>query len=187
MQQNHNHTDLSVFSNKDYYPGNIVKRSLWYLLGEYLVNSMIPGNKWRRTLLKIFGAKIGKSVVIKPYVKIKYPWNLEIGDYSWIGEQVWIDNTGKVKIGKHVCISQGATLLCGNHNYKKVSFDLIVQDIVIENGAWLGAKCIVCPGVIIRSHSVITVGSIIMQSTDTYSIYKGNPAVKVRDRKIEKQ
>lgn len=70
-------------------------------------------------MLRKFGAKIGKGVFIKPLVNIKYPWNLDIGDYTWIGENVWIDNLTQVKIGSNVCISQGAMLLCRNHNYKK--------------------------------------------------------------------
>ena len=74
-------------------------------------------------LLKIFGAKIGKGVIIKPGVNIKYPWNLYIGDHVWIGENVWIDNLDDVIINNHVCVSQGAMLLCGNHNYKKSSFN----------------------------------------------------------------
>lgn len=177
-------TDLSSYSNSWYHPGNILIRILWYIIGEYLVNSAIPGSKWRIWILKLFGAKIGKGVVIKPYVKIKYPWKLKIGDYTWIGEHVWIDNLGNVRIGKNVCISQGAMLLCGNHNYKKTTFDLIVRGIHIEDGVWIGAKSIVCPGVVVKTHCVITVGSTIIQNTEPYSIYQGNPARKIRDRKI---
>ena len=84
---------------------------------------------FRRFLLRLFGAKIGKKVIIRPSVKVTYPWKLSIGDYSWIGEDVWIDNLEQVIIGSNVCISQGAMLLCGNHNYKKVTFDLIIGEI----------------------------------------------------------
>lgn len=178
-------TDLSKYSNKEYNAGNIFKRLIGYIIGECFVNSAIPGSVWRVWVLRCFGAKVGKGVVIKPYVKIKYPWKLEIGDYSWIGEHVWIDNLGKVKIGNNACISQGAMLLCGNHNYKKITFDLIVRGITIEDGAWVGAKSVVCPGVVLKSHSILTVGSILIQSTEPYAIYQGNPAVKIRDRIIE--
>lgn len=185
MQPYQKTTDLSKYSNKEYYPGSLLKRLTWYIVGEYLVNSAIPGSKWRVLLLRVFGAKIGKGVVMKPYIKIKYPWKLEIGHHTWIGEYVWIDNLAKVKIGSNVCISQGAMLLCGNHNYKKTTFDLIVRSIIVEDGVWIGAKSVVCPGVVLKSHSLITVGSIITQNTEPYSIYQGNPAVKIRDRKIE--
>ena len=76
----------------------------WAILGETLVSSWIPGSTWRRILLKAYGAKIGKCVLIKPRVKIKFPWRLVVGDNSWIGESVWIDNMEQVIIGSNVCI-----------------------------------------------------------------------------------
>ena len=144
-----------------------------------------PFNSVKRSLLRVFGAKVGKGVVIKPCVNIKYPWKLEIGDFSWIGEQVWIDNLAKVHIGDHVCISQGAMLLCGNHNYKKPSFDLIIQTIVLEDGVWIGAKTVVTAGTVCRTHSILTVGSIATGELAAYQIYQGNPAIVVRERTMD--
>lgn len=177
--------DLSKFNNNWYNPGNSLKRFVWYFKNLFLFKSSLP---WPNVLkiftLRFFGAKIGKNVVFKPNVNIKYPWLLEIGDNTWIGEDVWIDNLGKVKIGNNVCISQGALLLCGNHNYKKSTFDLIVGDIIIEDGAWVGAKSVVCPGVIMKSHSILSVGSVLTKDSVEYGIYQGNPAVLVRKRGI---
>jgi putative colanic acid biosynthesis acetyltransferase WcaF len=133
-------------------------------------------------VLRTFGAKIGRGVNIKPGVNVKYPWNLEIGNYAWIGENVWIDNLGKVTIGNNVCISQGAMLLCGNHDYKRSTFDLIVGDITLENGAWVGARSTVCPGVTLHSHAVLSVNSVASRDLDSYAIYQGVPAVKIRER-----
>ncbi len=135
-------------------------------------------------LLRLFGAKIGAQVVIKPKVNIKYPWLLEIGDHAWIGEKVWIDNLVQVSIGSHACISQGALLLTGNHNYKKSSFDLITGQIFIDDGAWVGAKAVICPGVRVSSHSIVTVGSVLTKSSSAYGIYQGNPAIKIKERQI---
>ena len=118
-------------------------------------------------------------------MNIKYPWNLRIGDDTWIGEGVWIDNLGKVSIGSNVCISQDSMLMCGNHNYKKSAFNLMVGEITIEDGVWVGAKCLVCPGVTLHSHAVLVVGSVASTDLETYSIYRGNPAVKIKDRIIE--
>jgi putative colanic acid biosynthesis acetyltransferase WcaF len=132
----------------------------------------------------MFGARIGKGVVIKQCVRIKYPWLLEVGDYSWIGECVWIENHAKVKIGNNACISQGAMLLCGNHDYKKTAFDLVTGPITLEDGVWIGAKATVCPGVICSSHAVLSVGSVASKNLDPYGIYRGNPAIKVRERNI---
>ncbi|MFI3297292.1 MAG: WcaF family extracellular polysaccharide biosynthesis acetyltransferase [bacterium] len=181
-----NKVNLSEYNNSWF---NIGARKLtviiWYFVNTLFLNcGWNPSSKLRVTLLRLFGASIGKGVVIKPSVNIKYPWNLTIGDYSWIGENVWIDNLVQISIGSNVCISQGAMLLCGNHNYKLCSFDLIVKTIKIEDGAWIGAKSIVCPGVVVGSHSVLAVGSVSSKNLDPYYIYKGNPAVKIAKREI---
>lgn len=130
----------------------------------------------------MFGAHVGKGVVIKPHVRIKYPWRMVIGNHVWIGEDVWIDNLAKVVIGDNCCLSQGAFLLCGNHDYSKTTFDLIIGEIHLEEGVWIGAKSIVCPGVTCRSHAVLAVGSVATKDLDAYGIYQGNPALKVRER-----
>jgi len=132
----------------------------------------------------MFGAKIGANVIIKPNVNIKYPWFLKIGSNTWIGEGVWIDCLTIVEIGDNVCLSQGAFILSGNHDYGKTTFDLIVKPIRIENGSWIGAKAIVTQGVNVGSHAVLTAGSIATRSMDSYSIYQGNPAKKVKKRDI---
>jgi putative colanic acid biosynthesis acetyltransferase WcaF len=121
-------------------------------------------------------------VRIKANVTIKYPWKLIIGDYVWIGENTIIDNPGLVKIGSNVCISQQSLLLCGNHNYKKTTFDLLIGAITLEDGVWIGARATVCPGIICRSHSVLTAGSVAAENLEPFSVYQGNPAQKVRDR-----
>lgn len=176
--------DLSKYDNSWYDPGgSSFKRLVWYF-----VNLLVLKNRWNpingikvRTL-RFFGAKIGRGVVIKPGVNVKYPWLLSIGDYSWIGEDVWIDNLGMIRIGAHCCISQGAMLLTGNHNYKLTTFDLMVKPIIVGDGAWVGAKCIVCPGVTIERNSVLSVGAVATKSTMPDSIYQGNPAVWKTDR-----
>lgn len=179
-------TDLSEYNNSWYKPGPLLKRFLWYLVNvSFFKTGLFPFYGLKRFLLKLFGAKLGRGVFIKPFVNIKHPWLLEIGDHSWIGEQVWIDNLAPVRIGKHVCLSQGAFLLTGNHDYKKRSFDLIVKPITLEDGVWIGAKAIVCPGVICSSHAVLAVGSVATSNLESYGIYSGNPAMKIKERIFE--
>ena len=105
--------------------------------------------------------------------------------FVWIGENVWIDNLTTVSLGNNVCISQGAMLLTGNHNYTKPTFDLIIGEITLEDGVWLGSQSVVCPGITCHSHSVLAVNSTATKNMDAYSIYQGNPAIKVRDRKFK--
>lgn len=180
-------TQLKKYNNEWYHPGaGKIRQVLWFLFNGFLMKSFLPGSFWRRTLLKMFGASIGKGVVLKPGVNIKYPWKLTIGDYTWIGENAWIDNLDWVTIGNDCCVSQGAMLLCGNHNYKISTFDLITKPIILENGTWIGAKSLVAPGVICGTHSVLTAGSIATSNMEAYWIYSGNPAQKTRERIIEK-
>lgn len=175
------------FNNDWYDPGaSGLVRALWFLLNAFFMqarwNPWSGGKVW---LLRRFGAKVGQGVVIKPSVNIKYPWKLEIGDHSWIGEGVWIDNLACVEIGRHVCLSQGAMLLCGNHNYKKENFDLIAAPITLEDGVWIGARAVVCPGLRCRSHAVLSVGSVATSDLEAYSVYGGVPAQYLRQRSIE--
>ncbi len=180
-------TDISKYDDYSYKPGgSTLKRLVWYFINILFFKSgMIPSSGLKCTLLRLFGAKVGKGVNIKPCVNIKYPWRLEIGDYTWIVENAWIDNLDQVTIGNNCCISQGAMLLCGNHNYRKSTFDLITGKITLEDGAWIGAHSVVCPGVECKSHSVLAVNSVATKNLEAYSIYQGNPAVKVKDRVID--
>jgi putative colanic acid biosynthesis acetyltransferase WcaF len=178
-------TELAKFNNDWYKPGNAVKRVLWYFVNEVFLNSSFPFGRVKVSMLKLFGAKVGHGVVIKPHVRVKYPWKLKIGNHVWIGEDVWIDNLAMVDIGDNVCLSQGAFLLCGNHNYSKAAFDLIIGEIILEEGVWIGAKSVVCPGVTCASHAVLAACSVATKNLEPYSIYQGNPAVKVRERVIQ--
>jgi putative colanic acid biosynthesis acetyltransferase WcaF len=178
-------TDLSSFNNRWYKNGASGFANIgWYFTSAIFFKSAFPINSIKTGLLKLFGAKIGKGVVIKPHINIKYPWRLTVENNVWIGEQVWIDNLADVVIEADVCISQGAMLLCGNHDYKKTSFDLIVGNITLKKGSWIGAKAIVCPGVVVGSHAMLTVGSIATKNLDNYTIYRGNPAQAVKERII---
>ena len=159
-------TDLSHYDNSWYNPGKGgFIRIVWYFINVlFFINPLNPFSCIKVRLLRLFGAKVG--------------------NYTWIGENAWIDNLANVKIGNNVCISQGAMLLCGNHNYKKTTFDLIIGNITLENGTWIGAHSIVCPGVTLHSHSVLGVASVANHDMESYSIYQGNPAKKIRIRTV---
>lgn len=179
--------DLSKYDNSEYTTGSrYVKRILWYLFNAvFFLNPFFPFSGIKVTILRMFGAKAGKGIVIKPRVNIKYPWRLSIGNFVWIGENVWIDNLNHVNIGDNCCLSQGAMLLCGSHNYKKATFDLITKPIQLDEGVWIGANAVVCPGVHCQSHAVLTVQSVATSDLAPFSIYQGNPAVKTKNRIIK--
>ncbi|MET3114754.1 putative colanic acid biosynthesis acetyltransferase WcaF [Pedobacter sp. CG_S7] len=157
---------------------------LWYITNLFIFKSgIIPNSNILVTILRLFGAKIGIDVRIKPFIDIKYPWKLRVGDHSWLAN-CYIENLEEVIIGENVCVSQKAMLLTGNHNYKTTSFDLITSPIILEDGVWIGANATVCAGVTVKSHAILTVGSVATKDMERYFIYQGNPAVKTKARVI---
>ena len=176
---------LDQFDNSGYRPGSTAQLALWYVTMPVMLSGVIP---WpyavKRATLRLFGAHIGRGVVIKPRVRIKYPWKLSVGDHSWIGESVWIDNLDQVTIGHHCCISQGALLLCGNHDYTSSTFDLITRTIVMEDGSWAGANSILGPGAVLGEEAVLAIGSVGLGHLQPHHIHQGNPAKPIRPRDI---
>ena len=161
------------------------KHLLWFLCSPLLIrNPFIPFSDFRKWVLIQFGAQIGIEARIRPGVEIKFPWKLKLGNHVWLGENCWIDNLTEVTIGNHCCISQGAMLCTGNHNYNSPGFELIMKPIVLEDGVWIGAKAIVCAGVTAHSHAMLTAGSVATRDMEEYGIYQGNPAVFVKSRRL---
>jgi len=177
---------LQNYDNRGYRPGGgPLRRALWYVVNATFFDSWLHlGSSFKCGILRAFGARIGARVVIKPRVNIKYPWHLEVGDDVWIGEGVWLDNLARIAIGSNVCLSQDAYLLTGNHDYSDPCFGLITREIVVEEGAWVGARAIVCPGVRLGRQAVITVGSVATRDAEPDGIYRGNPAVREKTRAI---
>jgi putative colanic acid biosynthesis acetyltransferase WcaF len=178
--------DLSTFNNSWYNPGRgFLVRTLWHFVNAlFLQNPLNPSSRIKISILRLFGAKIGEGVVLKPSINVKYPWNLEIGNYTWIGENAWLDSLAPIRIGNNACISQGAYFCTGNHDWTDPAFGLVVKPIIIEDGAWVGARTTVLPGVTVKSHSVVAAGSVIGKDTEPNMVYAGNPAVKVKERTI---
>jgi putative colanic acid biosynthesis acetyltransferase WcaF len=155
---------------------------LWLTLDSTVVSSRIPGSFPRRLILRAFGARMGKHVIIKPGVRIKFPWRLAVGDYTWVGENVWIDNLAPVEIGANCCISQGAYICTGNHDFGVQTFDLIVKGVKIEDGAWVAARSIIGPGVIVGEGAVLSLGSVATSDLAPWGIYQGVPATLIKQR-----
>ncbi|MTJ50336.1 WcaF family extracellular polysaccharide biosynthesis acetyltransferase [Dolichospermum sp. UHCC 0259] len=175
---------LDNYTLGSYTPGASYSRQLlWYFIGSPLVESYwLPISSIKVSILRLFGANIGKGVNIKPGVKIKFPWRLTLGDYAWIGEDVWIDNIAPVVIENHVCLSQGVYLCTGNHDWNDPNFNLIPAPIHIQEGSWVAAKSVVGPGVTIGRGAVLALGSVTSRSLEANTIYAGNPAKPIKKR-----
>ncbi|MFL9831766.1 WcaF family extracellular polysaccharide biosynthesis acetyltransferase [Flavobacterium sp. ST-87] len=160
-----------------------LKEILWYAVKVLFFLSPVPyPSGFKRSLLILFGAKIGKGVIIKPRVNIHFPWKLKVGNHVWIGEEAFLLNFELLTIGDHVCISQRTFLCGGNHDYKIHSMPYRNGPIVLKNGCWVGANVFIGPNVSIGTDTIICAGSTITQSLAENGIYKGNPAVYLKNR-----
>jgi len=152
-----------------------VVEASWLVLEGMLFSTWLPGSGWRRTLLRMFGARIGAGVVIKSRVRVKFPWRLTVGEHAWIGESCWIDNLAPVEIGSHSCLSQGVYLCTGNHDWNDPAFALRCAPIRIGAGAWIGAMSRVGPGVVVGEGAVITLASVVQCDVGA-GVILGGPA-----------
>jgi putative colanic acid biosynthesis acetyltransferase WcaF len=160
----------------------------WFLLGAPLIRcELIPSSLFRVWLLRLFGATVGSGAVIRPGVRIKFPWRLQAGDNCWLGQNCWIDNLDRVVLGNNVCLSQGSYLCTGNHDWGDRAFGLITSQIVIQDGAWVGAMALICPGVTLGEGAVAGAGSVVVKDIPRCEIHMGNPAEFVRVRRFRSE
>lgn len=159
------------------------KEGIWYIVKLVFFLSALPyPSKLKAYLLRLFGAKIGKNVVIKPRVNIHLPWKLSIGNDVWLGEEVFILNFEMISIGNNVCVSQRAFLCGGNHDFRQPSMPYRNGPITLNDGCWIGAGCFVGPNVTVGEDTIATVNSVVTSNLDPNSIYRSNQLVKAGPR-----
>jgi putative colanic acid biosynthesis acetyltransferase WcaF len=180
---------LDIESNRNaskYSRAALIGRVLWALCQPLFRFSPRLLYAWRAWLLRLFGAKIGKRVHIYPSVKIAIPWNLEIGDYSAVGDSARLYNLGPLKIGQRVTVSQYSHLCGGSHDYDSPTMDLIKAPIVIDDDAWVCADAFVGPGVSIGKRAIVGARAVVTKDVGPDDIVVGNPAKLVRNRNSDK-
>jgi len=174
---------LDLFRNSSFSRGApMIAELAWIMCSGLLVSGFLPGSKWRVLLLRLFGSRIGVGVVVKPRVRVKFPWRLCIGDHCWIGEDVWIDNLSQVELGSHVCLSQGVYICTGSHDWNKETFDLIVKPVTIDSHVWVGAFSRVAPGAHIKEGAMLCMCSVASGTLAPWTIFRGSPAVAYKSR-----
>jgi putative colanic acid biosynthesis acetyltransferase WcaF len=176
---------LNIYNNTGFTRGrSLAVEIVWQLVQAFLVGSVLPGSWHRKVLLRLFGAQIGAHVVVKPGLRVKFPWRLQVGDWAWLGEDVWIDNLADVAIGSHAVVSQGAYLCTGSHDWSRESFDLIVRPIVVQSKAWVCASAVLAPGTDVGEGAVVGLGAVASGVLKDWTIYRGNPAIAAGARTI---
>jgi putative colanic acid biosynthesis acetyltransferase WcaF len=165
--------NLSKFSTVNYNVSIKINFLVWSVLSGMLRILRLDNGIFSKILLRIFRAKIGKSVKLRRGVKVHFPWNLEIGDDCWIGEEVWFINHEKITIGSNVCISQRSVVCSGGHDYRSSSLEYAHKPIEIKDGAWICLDAKVLPGVTIGECSVVSAGEVVRRSIPDYSMLVG--------------
>jgi len=160
-------------------------RAIWMLLGRPLFR--ISFHNWyglRAIILRIFGARIGKNVRIRPTVNIEVPWNLDIHNGVTVGDHAILYSLGLIEIGERTIVSQYAHLCAGTHDYTDRRFPLIRDPIIIGADAWIGADAFVGPNVRIGRLSVLGARSSAYKDLEPQMVYAGNPARPIKKREI---
>jgi len=137
---------------------------------------------WRNALLRLFGAKIGKGVMLRPTVRITYPWKLKIGDNVWCGDFVELYTLGEIEIGADVVVSQNSYICAASHDHTVPTFDIYTKRVIIEPEVWVAADVFVGPGVRIGRGAVIGARSTLLSDAPEMMIMAGSPAKVVRPR-----
>ena len=169
---------LDLYDNSDFDRGaSRLKEALWVVTKcAFFLNPFPWPSPLRVALLRLFGARIGRGVVIRSGVNVSFPWRFTAGDHVWIGEEVCLLSLAPVTLGSHVCLSQRAFLCTGSHDWRRETFDLQTRAIVVEDSVWICTQAFIGPGVRIGANSVISAGTVIMKTVPNNSLATGNPA-----------
>ena len=173
--------------SQKYSRGETVRRVLWAFGKLFFRFSPRPCFGWRRTVLRCFGASVGKQVNTYPSTRIYFPWNLTVGDWSAIGEDVLIYNLGPVTLGQKVTISHRAHLCAGTHDYTQLDLPLLKPPIVIGNQAWICADAFVGPGVTVGEGAVVGARAVVVKVVEPWTVVAGNPARVIKKREVKRQ
>lgn len=152
--------------------------ALWVLVKCLFFLNAIPWPSTLRViLLRAFGARIGKGVIVRTFVNVTFPWRLTVGDHVWLGDEVLILSLAPVTIESHTCISQRAFICTGSHNFRSAGFDLVTKPVTVRERSWVGAQAFVAPGVEIGPGSMVAAGSVVVDCVPPQTLVRGNPAV----------
>ncbi len=186
MHEARQYQDLSQFRMPEGFRGRSAALvQIWWIVQDTLFRfSPQVFYGWRNFLLRLFGAKIGKKVQIRPTARITYPWKLTVGDYVWIGDDSVFYNLGEIVLGSHVSISHKVYLCTGLHDYTRIDFPISQKPIQIEDEVWIANDVFVGPGVTIGKGSVVGARSTVLQDMPPGMICHGNPAGPVKARKV---
>jgi putative colanic acid biosynthesis acetyltransferase WcaF len=167
------------------YSRNEQARRIAWIAGRWLIRlSPRPCFGWRRAVLRLFGARIGAHVNIYPSAHLYMPWNVEIGDWSAVGEDVLIYSLGKVRLGKSVTLSYRSHVCAGSHDLSDPALPLLKPPVTIEDGVWVGTEGFIGPNVSVGAGAVVGARAVVVRNVQPLDIVAGNPARRVGRRQF---
>lgn len=177
--------DLSKYEHR-FSTKNKIARAFWNVTYVFLFRPFGLGlfDSWRNSLLRFFGATIGKSSIVHSSVTIWAPWNLKMGDYACLGPKVDCYNQGKVTIGDHVTISQKSYVCASSHDISDPKNNLILCPIEIKEQVWIAADAFIGPGVTVGEGAVVGARAAVFKDVDAWTVVGGNPAKFIKKRDL---
>lgn len=159
----------------------LIARVLWGLLHPMFRFSPRPLWGWRRLLLRMFGARIGRGAHIYPTARISMPWNITVGEYAAVGDYAILYALGPITLGARTTISQGAHLCAGSHDIKDPARRLLTPPITVECDVWICADAFIGPGVIVGRGAVVGARAVVMSDVRPFIVVAGNPAFTIKE------
>ncbi|HTY48873.1 MAG TPA: hypothetical protein VMB48_04185 [Steroidobacteraceae bacterium] len=167
---------------RKYSRGEQLRRIAWGL-GRWLVAlSPRPLFGWRCLVLRSFGARVGRHVHVYPGCHIYMPWNVEIGDWSALGDGVFVYSLGRVSIGRRVTLSYRAHVCAGSHDFSDPALPLLKPPVVLEDDAWVGTEAFIGPGTTVGAGAIVGARAVVTKDVDPMTVVAGNPARPIGHR-----
>ena len=179
------HENLDAYSVRTFPLGDRLRRLIWQMAWLVFYRpSPKTFHGWRSLVLRCFGARMGKSCFFYPNVRIWAPWNLECEELVTAADGAEIYNPAPLKLGSHAIVSQGAYLCGATHDFHDPKFPYLAYPSEIGRYAWICARAIVGPGVQVGEGAVLALGAVAVKNLEPWSVYGGNPAVNIKERKV---
>ncbi len=148
----------------------------------FLINSTDPtSTEYRLLLEQLFCAKLDEKTTIEPFIQVDYGRQIQIGKNVFIGNNFAASAFGGIYIGDNAMIGLGCTIATVNHLQEDLT-KVQGKCVTIGEGAWIGARVTIVPGVTVGRGAVIGAGSVITKDIPENGVAVGNPAKIIKFR-----
>lgn len=154
-------------------------RILWELARWLLIFSPQPCYRWRRMVLRLFGARVGREARVHQSTVIYMPWNVELGDWSAVGAGVFIYSLGRVRIGHRATVSYRSHVCAGTHDFTDPTLPLIKPAVTIADDAWVGTEAFIGPGVTVGRCAIVAARAVVVKDVEPLTVVGGHPAREI--------